>query len=340
MKPFRSFLVFLVFVLIAGTLLSLVTPTSQRVEKSVTIRASAPEVFKQLSRLENFRRWSAWSRQDSAATYTLTGQDGTKGASLSWKGDPGVSGEGRIEIIALEQDRSISLDFHFLTPRKTNGSSTFTVAENNGMTTVTWLFTMATPRPWNIFNLFYSMEKEMGKDFEQGLDALKQLAELQAGLAPAKNYEVRTMDFPATRFAMIRQLVNWNDMPSFFTQHIPILHDAAKKSNIPAGASAGLYFVWDEKNRQADMAAAVPVPAGTQLQHPIIRMTDVAAGKAVYVTLTGDYAQLTDAHSSIDRYLAENKLAHKTPVIEQYIHGPANEKDTAKWLTKIVYLIN
>ena len=37
---------------------------------------------------------------------------------------------------------------------------------------------MATPRPWNIFNLFYSLDKQMGKDFEDGLTALKNIIEL------------------------------------------------------------------------------------------------------------------------------------------------------------------
>jgi effector-binding domain-containing protein len=37
--------------------------------------------------------------------------------------------------------------------------------------------------------------------------------------------------------------------------------------------------------------------------------------------------------------MTEKNLKQKTPIIEQYISGPANEKDTAKWLTKIVFLV-
>lgn len=177
MKMIRPFLVFLVFVVIAGAILSLVTPASQQVEKSITIRASAASVYEQISKLGNFNRWSVWSRQDSSATYSLAGKDGTTGASLSWRGDPGISGEGKMEITELEMNRKVAHDFHFISPRKANGSSVFMISENNGLSTVTWKFKMATPRPWNIFNLFYSMEKEMGKDFEQGLAALKDVLE-------------------------------------------------------------------------------------------------------------------------------------------------------------------
>jgi effector-binding domain-containing protein len=48
---------------------------------------------------------------------------------------------------------------------------------------------------------------------------------------------------------------------------------------------------------------------------------------------------LQDAYNSIQQYLSDNKLKAKTPSIEQYIVGPANEKDTAKWITKIVFLV-
>lgn len=339
MKMIRPFLIFLVFVVIAGAILSLMVPASQQVEKTITIQAPASAIYEQLSKLEHFNNWSVWSRQDSSATYILSGKDGTVGATSSWKGDPGISGEGKIEITGLEQDRKVSHSFHFIKPRKANAGSVFTIRENNGLSTVTWNFKMATPRPWNIFNLFYSMSKQMGKDFELSLQALKEITEQQAGTAPQKTYEVLSMDFPATTFATIRQQVKWDDVSSFFAQHIAILNEAAANNNLSAGSGTSLYFVWDEKNQQTDMAAAIPVPAGTQLKNTIIRIVDIPASKAVYVTYNGDYSKLGEAHSSIDRYLAENKLTQKIPVIEQYISGPMNEKDTAKWLTRIVYLV-
>jgi hypothetical protein len=41
---------------------------------------------------------------------------------------------------------------------------------------------MATPRPWNIFNLLYSLDEEMGKDFDDGLSALKVLIEANTNI--------------------------------------------------------------------------------------------------------------------------------------------------------------
>lgn len=339
MKALKPFLVFLLFVILSGTVLSLLLPAGQKLEKTVTINAPANLVYEQLANLKNFTTWSVWSRQDTAARYTLTGTDGTVGAASSWKGDPAISGEGKMEITALEPGQKVSHSFLFIKPRKAKGTSSFTLRENMGLTTVTWQFELATPRPWNIFNLFYSMDKQMGGDFEKGLIALKELTERQTGRASQKTYEVLTMDFPATHFAIIRQQVKWSDIASFFSQHVSILYQEAGARNISAGTAASLYFVWDEKNRQTDMAAAVPVPAGSDMQRGIIRLEEIPASKALYVNYSGGYDQIAGAHTSLDKYLAENKLKQKMPVIEQYISGPFNEKDTGKWLTKVIYLV-
>lgn len=339
MKSVKQILTFLVFVLISASILSLITPASQKVEKTITINAQASLVYEQLSKLTNFNKWSVWSSQDSSATYTLEGTDGTPGASITWKGDPLISGNGKMQIKTLEPNRKVVQTLQFSKPRKAKGTSTFTLTENNGMTTVVWEFNMNTPRPWNIYNLFYSMDKEMGNDFEKGLFALKEISEKQSGTAPKQMYEVTTMNFPATSFAMIRQEIKWTDITSFFAQHIPLLYEEARKNNVTAGAATGLYYVWDEKNQQTDIAAAVPVAAGTGMQNSIIRIENIAASKAVYVNYTGAYDNIGEAHSGLDRYIAEKKLIQKSPVIEQYIKGPANEKDTAKWLTKVVYLV-
>lgn len=335
----KPFLVFLVFVVIAIALLSLLMPTKQKLERSVTINAPASLVYEQLSRLENFNTWSVWSRSDSSAKYTISGTDGSVGSSSSWTGDPRLSGDGKLQIVALEPGRKVAHSLQLVKPKKIDGNSVFTLSENNGNTTVTWNFDVATPRPWNIFNLFYSMDKTMGRDFETSLAALKNIVETKNGSAPAEVFAVKEMNFPATRFAIIRQEIKWADISNFFAQHLPILFEETGKNNVTAGTPSGLYYLWDEKNQQADLATAVPIPAGANLSHNIIRTEDINASKAIYVDYKGAYDRVADAHTSLDKYMAANKLQKKIPVIEQYIYGPSNEKDTTKWITKIVYLV-
>jgi effector-binding domain-containing protein len=342
MRVLKPFLVFLLFVIIATAILSLLMPTKQKIERSLTINAPAAVIYEQLSRLENFNKWSAWTKQDSLAKYTLSGNDGTVGAVSSWIGDPGLSGEGKMQITELVPGQKVAHSFELKKPKKVDATSLFTLSEGSGSTIVTWNFEMATPRPWNIFNLFYSMDKEMGKDFEKGLASLKEIAERSSGTAvvPSKPFDIQQIDFPATTYAFIRQVVKWKDIQSFFAQHLPLLYEGAAKNNSSTATITGLYSEWDEKNQQADLAVAISVPAGTKATNNIISITNISASKALQVTYQGGYDKMGYAHGSIDNYIVEKKLKAKLPVIEQYIYGPINEKDTAKWLTKIIYLVD
>jgi effector-binding domain-containing protein len=339
MKFLKPFFFFLVAVLVVTAVLSLLMPIQQKIERSITINAPAAVVYKQLIKLENFNKYSVWSQQDSSAKYTLTGTDGTVGAATSWSGDPDISGDGKIEIVSLEENRSIKHKLSFTKPKKGTAESSFTLKESNGTTSVTWNFDLDTPRPWNIFNLFYNFDKKMGKDFEDGLAALKTAIEKMNGTASTKIYKVEQMNFPATTFAMIRQQVKWVDLLSFFSEHFPIVYQEVQNANALPGTASGLIYAWDEKNQQTDIAAAVPVAEGTVINNPVVSATTIPASKAVFVNYSGAYDKISDAYSSIRQYLSENKLKKKTPSIEQYISGPSNEKDTAKWLTKIVFLV-
>jgi uncharacterized protein YndB with AHSA1/START domain len=185
MKHLKLFVAFLVSVIVTVAALSFFMATSQQVEKSVTINAPAPVIFEQLVKLENFNKWSLWNREDSSVKHTITGSDGTVGASTSWSGHPEISGEGKMEIIAVEQNKKVTHTINFISPRKNKAASILLIKEiNPGVTILNWKFSMATPRPWNIFNLFYSMEKEKGKEFEDGLLLLKKIVEKSSPAAP------------------------------------------------------------------------------------------------------------------------------------------------------------
>ena len=346
MKFLKPFFFFLLAVLVVTAILSMLMPTRQKIERSITINAPVAVIYRQLIKLENFNKYSVWSRKDSTIKYTLTGTDGTEGAGTSWTGDPEISGDGRIEIVSLEENKTIKHKLSFSKPKKARlpdgqgiAESAFALKETNGVTTLTWNFDLVTPRPWNIFNLFYSLDKKMGTDFDESLASLKTAIEKMNGTAPVKMYDVQLMNFPSTTFAMIRQQVKWMDLLSFFGEHLPIVYQEAQNANATPGTATGLIYEWDEKNQQADIAAAVPVAAGTKIDNPIVQATNIPASKAVFVTYSGAYDKLPDAYNSIRQYLSDNKLKAKTPSIEQYFTGPANEKDTAKWLTKIVFLV-
>jgi uncharacterized protein YndB with AHSA1/START domain len=168
MRIIKPFLAFLFFALVATIILSMLLPTRQRLERSVTINAPATIVYEQLAKLEHFNHWSLWTSQDSTATYTIYGTDGTVGATSAWKGDPGLSGEGKMEIIALDPGKSVEQAIHFIQPKKRNARSVFTLSERGSSTIVTWNFELATPRPWNISIFFTAWIRKGEKILKTG----------------------------------------------------------------------------------------------------------------------------------------------------------------------------
>jgi len=189
MKAIRLLIFFIIALLLTTAALSFLMATSQKVERSIVINKPASAIYNELIRLENFHKFSVWSQQDSSAVYTFSGTDGTVGASTSWKGNPLISGEGKIEITALVPDQKIVHELSFTQPKKGTATSTFKLSQTEkSNTTVEWIFELATPRPWNIFNLMYSLDEKMGADFENGLQSLKTIIELKdsATIVPAK----------------------------------------------------------------------------------------------------------------------------------------------------------
>jgi effector-binding domain-containing protein/uncharacterized protein YndB with AHSA1/START domain len=339
MRSLRLFGFFLLSVIIVTGILSLLMPLKQSVERTVTIHAPAARVYEHLRKLKNFYTWSVWNRHDSSIKTTWAGTDGEQGASSTWKGNPELSGEGKITIRSLDPGKKIVYDIRFTNPRKRNAESVFTLEENNGNTTVHWKFDMATPRPWNIFNMFYSLDKNMGNDFGEGLSTLKTAIEGNAGTASARTFDVKQMNYPTTYYAIVRQQISFRDIPSFFGQHVPVIAGEMQKQGVTPGVISGLYFSWDEKEQQTDLAVALPVPDGTKSGNPIVGFIEIPGSKAKYINYTGAYDHMVDAHNSLDKYLLSHNLEKKNPAIEQYIAGPANEPDTSKWVTNIVCLV-
>ncbi len=326
---------FLVCVVIVTMVLSWLTPVKQTADRSVTIQAPAADVFKRISRLEYFTQFAVWCKSDTAARYQFSGIDGTTGASTEWQGDPFLSGEGKMTITAVDPGKSITQSIEFISPKKRKAISVFTLSEANGVTTVTWHFEIPTPRPWNIFNLFSSLDKEMGNDFETSLNTLRDMVQSTPGLTPLKEFAVQEVDLPAATYLQVKQQIRKDDISTFCAQHFPLLKNELIRSNLPVGINTGIIYTW-EPGAVAEFATGIKVPEGTKTQNHIMQVYELPAAKALQVSYFGNYGKEADAYASIDKYIADKKLKRLFPALEEYVRGPVNETDTLKWETRIL----
>jgi effector-binding domain-containing protein len=308
-------------------------PSHLHVERSVQVNAPLNVVWEHLVKFENFNKWSTWRQADTAAVYTISGTDGTEGASTSWDGKK--IGKGKLEHISLTPYKTIKQKIYFYTPVHMEADVFFELEDTDGKTKVTWGFDGDYDRPQNILGMF--MKGALEKDFQQGLDNMKNAVEKHQPATANSKWPVKETDFPTTTFAMLRKEVRIKDIDKFITTNLPAVYEAVMAAKLAPGTPTGLIFSWDENTGKTDMAAAIPVPADSKAGAGY-QLYTLPASKGVYVDFYGPYEKTYEAHAAIDTFLKAANRKQKWPVLEQYITDPASEPDTTKWLTKVIYL--
>lgn len=330
MKKLFKFLGILVLLLIVIFLvMSLVQPKDATVERSIVIKAPQHAVFEQVSKFKNWPNWSPWIAMEPKVKLSYMGTDGTAGSGYHWLGDE--TGEGEMTNTGIEKDK-MTYDLRFIKPWEGKAEGAFKTEDlGDGQTRLTWTMIMHANWPMNAMN--FMTDKMVGKDFEKGLDMMKQYVEAHPG-ASAAAYAIESIAFPATYYATIRKNLPAADMMSFFSDSYQKLFPAA--GSRVAGNGSAIIYVWDEQSSTTDIAVAVPVTGTAPVKDAV--MVSVPASPAYRIVYTGGYAGSGKAHQALEQHVAaEGKII--SYVIEEYVTDPSKEPDSNKWVTNISYVV-
>ncbi|TRZ43804.1 polyketide cyclase [Robertkochia solimangrovi] len=158
-------------------LITAIAPKNYHVSRNIQIKRPLPEVFNYLKYLRNQSEWSPWEQRDPEMFKEIRGTDGTVGAISYWKGNKEV-GEGEQEITRIVENDIIESQLRFLRPFASISESYLKVVSVTPENTrVSWGFSGNHKLPMRIMMFFMSMDKMVGKDFEQGLAKLKKVLE-------------------------------------------------------------------------------------------------------------------------------------------------------------------
>ena len=158
-------------------LLAAIAPKNYNVSRSIEIKRPKGVVFEYLKFLKNQDEWSPWAKRDPNMEKKFTGTDGEVGGINYWKGNKQV-GEGEQEITKIVEGKRIESELRFLKPFKSTSDAYIeTVEVGSDRTKVIWGFSGKNVFPMSIMMLFMSMDKAVGKDFEEGLASLKEILE-------------------------------------------------------------------------------------------------------------------------------------------------------------------
>lgn len=158
-------------------ILGLIAPKDFELNRTIEIKRPVSEVYNYLKYIKNQDEWSPWKKKDPDMKQSFEGTDGQPGFVSKWEGNKHV-GMGEQELISLEENKEVISELRFLKPWKSQSDAYLRVSPTSeNRTNVTWGFSGRNKFPFNAMMLFMSMEKSVGKDFEEGLASLKEVLE-------------------------------------------------------------------------------------------------------------------------------------------------------------------
>lgn len=146
-------------------------------EKSILIDATVEDVWQHTSDLQGLESWSPWNDYDPDMKKEFHGDDGTIGASISWESDHENVGAGTQTIAKIIPPSYFETDLVFLLPYESKATGSVKLSKEGGQTKATWGFKSKVPYPFNLTMKLMDMEGALGKDFQSGLNKLKNLCE-------------------------------------------------------------------------------------------------------------------------------------------------------------------
>lgn len=316
-------------------ILGLVAPKEAATSRSIIIDAPQELVFNTVNDLSTGDSWSPWKETDPTIESTLGEITVGVGATSTWVSEN--SGNGTMTITESKPNESLDILLEFEGMGHADSDWSFEPAE--GGTKATWGFHTKFPFPWNAMMLFQDFKGSINKDYDRGLELLKEVVEKKAReMASQKynGYEIKRAPLPSQFFVGVRETVPMDKVSEFYASSLGKAFEAAQKTGAEmAGAPCGLYFIWDEASNSTDMAGVIPVKAKTEIQG--LSSFELPASESLMVEYYGDYHNIIAAHTAIEQYIAATGVKTSMPVIEEYVTDPEKEKDASKWLTKVYY---
>lgn len=314
-------------------LMCLFAKKAYHIERKIEIEAPRVVVYEQIRLFRNFTNWSPWHFMDPNMAISIEGPDGTAGTVYKWDSKNKSVGSGFQKIVSVTPGRIDYLVDFGLVP----SPSYFLIEGDSMLTKVTWAIEMHLPFFMRAGGMLTDLNAYVGKDYGNGLANLKKYCE---ALSPIRyrGYPIKQMDRSPVFYAVVRDTVDFQNISQFFADNSAKTKLAAEKAGAKmVGRPSGLFWTYDTLGMKTDMAAAIPLDKQVKLGDSLKIVS--LGGRALVIDYLGDFAKTSDAHSALTDYMTEKKLQLVPPFMEEYVTDPAQEPDTAKWLTKIIYFV-
>ena len=171
MTPVLTLIGLLLLAIAIVAVIALQRPETFSVARSTLIAAPAEKIFPLINDVHAFNSWNPYNRKDPAMTGRYSGPASGPGAHYDFESKK--AGSGFFEITKADAPSQVQMRLLMTAPFKADNVITFTLLSQGAQTSVTWA--MAGPAPFisRFMGVVFNMDKMIGKDFADGLAALK-----------------------------------------------------------------------------------------------------------------------------------------------------------------------
>jgi uncharacterized protein YndB with AHSA1/START domain len=141
------------------------------VARETVVSAPADKVHDALADFHAWRQWSPWEGLDRNVQRTYSGPTAGVGAVYEWRGNRKV-GAGRMEITG-DSPTEVVIALDLQRPFQSKNTTTFSLRPHDGGTQVVWQLVGLMTFGIRIMNVFSSIDRLVGRDFEKGLARLR-----------------------------------------------------------------------------------------------------------------------------------------------------------------------
>ena len=146
-----------------------------RIERSTVIDAPPSAIFPHIDDFHAWARWSPYEKMDANLGKTYTGPARGVGAAYAWVGKK--AGSGSMEITQSQPSSKVVIKLDFTKPFVAHNTAEFTLEPQGQETKVTWAMHGPNTLMSKVMGIFFSMDKLVGPQFEEGLASLKHITE-------------------------------------------------------------------------------------------------------------------------------------------------------------------
>lgn len=335
MKILKRILIVVAGIIVLASIIGLFLPSKSHVERSIVINAPMDIVFDQVNTLENWKKWSPWYKKDPTANITYNNIKSGNGASYSWESKNKEVGSGTLTLSDVKQNAHITENMKFKDWGDAKAEMNF-AQEGNGVK-VTWI--MESDYGWNIFFRYIGvfMKGALEKQFDDGLLDMKYVAEhapipTESGDA----YKVQVVDNINIVALYVPMKGTEQTLSKMLGQGYSEIQAFMVKNKIKQmGAPFAIYDVFNPGG-PVELRAAIPIEKPVTATGAV-KLLELKYPHALLTQFYGDYSGGMGAHDAINKYAKTNNRKILGAPWEVYVTDPGIEKDTAKWLTEVLY---